>query len=57
MDKWLKRDRKLRDRRASKSIRQAMSEKEPRRKKRRYKSRDDLADEELRFSQPIKEGY
>ena len=46
MDKWLKRDKKLKDRRVLKSIRQVMSEKEPRKKKRRYKSRHDLADEE-----------
>ncbi len=57
MDKWLKRDKKLRDRRASKSIRHAMSEREPRKKKRRYKSRDDIADEEWRFHHPVKEGY
>ena len=37
------------DRRASKSIRQAMNEREPRKKKRRYKSRSDMADEEWRI--------
>ena len=49
MDKWLKRDKKLMDRRASKSIQQAMNEREPRKKKRRYKSRSDMADEEWRI--------
>ena len=49
MDKWLKRDKKLRDRQALKSIRQAMSEGEPRKKKRRNKSRYDMADEEWRM--------
>ena len=52
MDKWLKRDKKLKDRRVLKSIRQVMSEKEPRKKKRRYKSRHDLADEEWRLTIP-----
>ena len=57
MDKWIKRDRKLKGRQASKSIRQAMNEREPRKKTRRYKSRDDMADEELRIQLSLEEGF
>ena len=57
MDKWLKRDKKIKDRQALKSIRQAMSEREPRKKKRRYKSRYDIADEEWRiYNKTTEEG-
>jgi len=49
MDKWLKRDKKLQDRRVLKSMRKAMDEGEPRKKKRRDKSRSDIDNEAWRM--------
>ena len=52
MEKWNKRDKKLNNRRALKSIRKAMGDSEPRRKKDRYKSDYDL---EWEFKKALQE--